>query len=213
MHPAFFMSAKSARNCRKAFRWAHIKKSWASGAPKTPTENPAQPPLLRGGCAGGALLFRCGFPVCPHVCRGRVEVNLQRITDRASVLFSVRVVGLWFIHTFQRPRIPITADYCPHMLPHVRFPCQEPHPLRAGGACVCWVLPLALGAGCWVLGAGCWVLGAGAGGWLYPTHCVRAYAAPAGALHMSPAQAHKPRVVGSCDSQLVVLRFTRNPAE
>ena len=67
------------------------------------------------------------------------------------MLFSVRVVGLWFIHTFQRPRIPITADYCPHMLPHVRFPCQEPHPLRAGGACVCWVLPLALGAGCWVL--------------------------------------------------------------
>ena len=165
MHPAFFMSAKSARNCRKAFRWAHIKKSWASGAPKTPTENPAQLPLLRGGCAGGALLFRCGFPVCPHVCRGRVEVNLQRITDRASVLFSVRVVGLWFIHTFQRPRIPITADYCPHMLPHVRFPCQEPHPLRAGGACVCWVLPLALGAGCWVLGAGCWVLGAGCWCW------------------------------------------------
>ena len=148
------MSAKSARNCRKAFRWAHIKKSWASGAPKTPTENPAQPPLLRGGCAGGALLFRCGFPVCPHVCRGRVEVNLQRITDRASVLFSVRVVGLWFIHTFQRPRIPITADYCPHMLPHVRFPCQGPRRFACGAAAgavavgLTTVLPLALGAGC-----------------------------------------------------------------
>ena len=171
MHPAFFMSAKSARNCRKAFRWAHIKKSWASGAPKTPTENPAQPPLLRGGCAGGALLFRCGFPVCPHVCRGRVEVNLQRITDRASVLFSVRVVGLWFIHTFQRPRIPITADYCAHMLPHVRFPCQGPRRFACGAAAgagavvpALWCLRCGAGAGA----------GAGHGCWLYPAPSARA---------------------------------------
>jgi hypothetical protein len=150
------------------------------------------------------------------------------------VLFSVQVAGLWFVHIFQRPRIPITADYCAHMLPRVRSPCQEPHPLRAGGACVCWVagwlggwvlvLVLALGAGAGAgAGAGCWcwcwcwrwvlVLGAGAECWLYPAWGARAYAHPMRGTPMSPAQAHKPRVVGSCDSQLVVLRFTRNPAE
>ena len=88
----------------------------------------------------------------------------------------MRVVGLWFIHTFQRPRIPITADYCAHMLPHVRFPCQGPRRFACGAAAgavavgLTTVLPLALGAGCWVLGAGAVVLelwclrcGAGAG--------------------------------------------------
>ena len=35
-----------------------------------------------------------------HECRGRVEVNLQEIAERLFGAFSVRVVGLWFIHTF-----------------------------------------------------------------------------------------------------------------
>ena len=163
MHPAFFMSAKSARNCRKAFRWAHIKKSWASGAPKTPTENPAQPPLLRGGCAGGALLFRCGFPVCPHVCRGRVEVNLQRITDRASVLF-FGAGGGTLVHThFSKTQ---NSNYCRLLPSHaparaVSVPGASPFARRW---CVC-VLGAAAGLGCWVLGAGCWVLGAGCWCW------------------------------------------------
>ena len=111
-------------------------------------------PLKRGVCWGRVAFSVCVSGAPLTVCRGRVEVNLQRITDRASVLFSVRVVGLWFIHTFQRPRIPITADYCPHMLPHVRFPCQGPRRFACGAAAgavavgLTTVLPLALGAGC-----------------------------------------------------------------
>ena len=167
MHPAFFMSAKSARNCRKAFRWAHIKKSWASGAPKTPTENPAQPPLLRGGCAGGALLFRCGFPVCPHVCRGRVEVNLQRITDRASVLF-FGAGGGTLVHThFSKTQ---NSNYC-RLLPS-QAPARAVSVPGSPALCV-WCCRwccgrgayhgAAAGLGCWVLVLWCWCLRCGAG--------------------------------------------------
>ena len=170
----------------------------------------------------------------------------------------MRVVGLWFIHTFQRPRIPITADYCAHMLPHVRFPCQGPRRfacgaaagagavvpalwcLRCGACAVVLVLVLVLWCWCWCLrcGAGacavvlvlwcwCWCCGAGAcavvlpAAWRAQFPCARIGCIPhevqghrrTRAAYVTCADSQTTGCVGSCDSQLVVLRSARKLAD
>ena len=77
--------------------------------------------------------------------------------------------------------------------------------LRCGAGAV--VLVLVLVPWGWSCGAGAVVL-------VVSRTPRKGIGAPAlGTLPMSPAQAHKHRVVGSCDSQLVVLGFARKLAD
>ena len=134
---------------------------------------------------------------------------------------------LWAINGKEVQKLPTTAALCP---PACGFRARGPDGSRA---VVLWCWCLRCGAGavvpalwCWCCGAcavvlvpWCWCRGAARRvactvsvypDWLYPAPSARAYAAPAGALPMAPAQAHKPRVVAALE---VVLGFPRNAAQ
>ena len=124
------MSAKSARNCRKAFRWAHIKKSWASGY----TENTHRKPVFLTPLKGGvktrdAGLFRCAFPVPPSRYAGAGAGEVCKKLQRGfSVLFRCAGAGLIYAH-FSLREISKTADRGGAGHPWARFPCCALTPL------------------------------------------------------------------------------------
>ncbi len=274
MHPAFFMSAKSARNCRKAFRWAHIKKSWASGYTENTHRKPRPTtPLKRGVCWGARCFFGARFRCPPHGMPGAGGSESARNCREAFRC------GWWDFGSytlFKDPGfqlLPITALTCSRTC---GFRARVPGALRVVLPLVLWrwccgagavvlelelvlvlvlelelelelvlvlwccrwccgaaagavavglttLLPLALGARCCAHGdgarLGCWVPPAA---WRAQFPCTRIGCIPhpaqghrrtrAGHAAYALAPTHKPRAVGSCDNQLVVLRCARNAA-
>ena len=158
MHPAFFMSAKSARNCRKAFRWAHIKKSWASGYTENTHRKPRPTtPLKRGVCWGARCFFGARFRCPPHGMPGAGGSESARNCREAFRC------GWWDFGSytlFKDPEfqlLPITALTCSRTCGFRARSLTLCAPVvRVCAGCCRW--PWVLGAGCWVLGAGCWVL-------------------------------------------------------
>ena len=177
----------------KNVRWSQSKKSGASGyTENTPPKTRLSYPPKGGVKARGALLFRCGFPVSPSRYAGVSEREpAKNCRKRFRCCFRCRWRDFRPYTLFKGTELqllPITA------LADTRaYDAERQGPrrfLRTAGLGCCAVLCCAVLTG-----------------WLYPTHCARVYAAPAGAQPMAPAQPHNPRVVGSCDSQLVVLWF------
>ena len=148
-----------------------------------------------------------------HECRGRVEVHLQEIAER---LFGAG--GGTLVHThFSKTQ---NSNYCRLLRSHA--PARAVSVPGSPALCV-WCCRWCCGRGAYhgaAAGLGCWVLPAA---WRAQFPCARIGCIPhevqghmrtrAGHAAYALAPTHKPRVVGSCDSQLVVLRFTRNAAQ
>ena len=157
-----------------------IREGGTGNAHRKSTASPAHPLPKEGGRAGFSVgVF--GVPRCPTFflteatehpfCNSLQIRGTQKTRLMAGCNWWVLGLRCWWGSPLTRPSPALRSAT---LELHRPIGSTHVHPLRAGGACVCWV---AGWLGGWVagwLGAGCWVLGAGAECWLYPAWGARA---------------------------------------